>query len=716
MVEVSEKFRQLATDNGRHVYCRIEAGDEVFLDDRLLEFTFDDVTHPDWFTIGTACANRFHFAARFDGEIASGAVVRPYISFDNEEWCPLGTFYISRRYVRGSVIKVTAYDRMYSLDTPFSSALSLPCTSAALLEEICAAEGIELPDSGYPHKVTALPQDCTVRDMIGFIAGLNRACAKFDRSGRLLLKKCNENTQHISYLNCMDIQRNMGQSKVNCLVAQTDTETLVSGEGAKTDTVEMYNPLMTQDILDEMYSMLKPFAFYGADIEMQGLPYLESGESIALLDGKLLYRIVISEMELHYDGGLTGVIYSRNKTLVDEPVYMDDLEAALKRLSAAAFRLTNDSQLAISAQPVTIAEFTFDGQQGGFAQLDANISASESTADFAAFKIYLNGTEVKRSIVHNMEQDTGRHLLHIDHLETALLQGQNTLHITAQTGNGDFYILPQAMQASLVVHGGSSDGEGGGAVTGGAALYNYAMLSDTSARCNGVTYDIEKDGTTGLINRISDSLGNVLVPEISDGVTDAATHNAVFWAVAMAKGIRTAAAKVLPLFNYGGIKGFNAAYSDYYYATADGLQHNSMGDGDPDTSSISDDMISLKHLYYNGAYRHKWFALSTPIDNTYSKLRITAEVSCAVPNYNVAHVYVGRTFDPSVMGQLRHYGGIDDIVADYYFTNYESTSSLPQSVAKTTVDLDISGCIGQRIYIGFHHCCNDFTIHSIALV
>ena len=119
MVEVSQKFKDLSRENGRHVYCRIEVGGEVFLDDRLLEFTFDDVTHPDWFTLGTTCANRFHFSARFSGELEVGAEVRPYISFDNEEWCPLGIFYISRRYVRGNTISITSYYKMYSLDIEY---------------------------------------------------------------------------------------------------------------------------------------------------------------------------------------------------------------------------------------------------------------------------------------------------------------------------------------------------------------------------------------------------------------------------------------------------------------------------------------------------------------------------------------------------------------------------------------------------------------------
>lgn len=70
-----------------------------------------------------------------------------------------------------------------------------------------------------------------------------------------------------------------------------------------------------------------------------------------------------------------------------------------------------------------------------------------------------------------------------------------------------------------------------------AALTEYKYLTDASVKFNGTTYTIEKDADTGLISKISDSAGNEFEPDISAGITDVATHNAVFWAVAMCRGI-----------------------------------------------------------------------------------------------------------------------------------------------------------------------------------
>lgn len=465
MVEVSEKFRALALDNGRHVYCRIEAGDEVFYDDRLMEFTFDDVTHPDWFTVGTACSNRFHFKVRYNGELAVGAEIRPYISFDNEEWCPLGVFSIFRRYVRGNTLSVTAYDRMYSLDMEYSYSGTLPTSSEELLRGICEDNGLELYGEVGSCEITEIPQLCTVRDMIGWIAALDRACAKIDRYGRLVFRSAdfNATSEHISDKNCMDIRRNLTRSVVTCLKCETEEELLISGDGAEISTLELYDPLMTQERLDQMYSLLKPFGFYGADVEMQGLPYLESGEGIYLLDGAMAYPIIISEIEFFYDGGLTAVLYSRNKTNVEAVVYEDDLEETLKQLkrmlSVASMKLVNEEQIAIGTEPVTAAEFAFKAYGGGFAQLDLSISLTQSTADFIAFRIYVNGIEADRSINH-VPEAVSRTMVHIYHLEQELPEGDNIITVTMQTGSGEAYILPKAMLAGLVVHGSGDNPDG----------------------------------------------------------------------------------------------------------------------------------------------------------------------------------------------------------------------------------------------------------------
>lgn len=108
------------------------------------------------------------------------------------------------------------------------------------------------------------------------------------------------------------------------------------------------------------------------------------------------------------------------------------------------------------------------------------------------------------------------------------------IYSSARSSSQDNYttgdIVGQSVPQSVGGAVQSSSGTGG-------VLTEYKYLTDASVKFNGTTYTIEKDADTGLISKISDSAGNEFEPEISAGITDVAAHNAVFWAVAMCRGI-----------------------------------------------------------------------------------------------------------------------------------------------------------------------------------
>lgn len=480
MFEVSDKFKQLAQENGRHIWCKIIVGNESLLDDSITGFDFDDVVHPDWYTLGTTCANRFHFTARSDIQPAVNETVKPYMSFDGEEWCPLGVFFISRRYVREGYISITAYDRLYSLGESYEWSGALPTNSAAVLEDICTGYGLECTDYGYPYKIESFTEEATARDMIGYIAALNNTCAKIDRLGRLVLKKHGAAEFCIDQKNCMDIRRNMNDSVITCLKAKSAQTELVAGSGAEISTLEMYNPLMTQSILNTLYSMHKPFSFYGADIEMQGLPFIESGECVWLLQGKMLYNLIVSEVEYTYDGSLTAVLHSKNRCYTDAVVHEDDLEQKLdeldSRLSAMYLRYVNEGLITITDSSAAIASFAFESQAAGFAQLDVSFSLAASDSDKLNMKIFVNGEDSGR-IIRHWTRAGCEEQLHVFHL-AELPRGNNTIAVYAQVYSGSAHIPAGGLMAAVVVHGAN-----GGNAKDRLVFADYAPISITDSKC-----------------------------------------------------------------------------------------------------------------------------------------------------------------------------------------------------------------------------------------
>ena len=113
-------------------------------------------------------------------------------------------------------------------------------------------------------------------------------------------------------------------------------------------------------------------------------------------------------------------------------------------------------------------------------------------------------------------------------------------------------------------------------------INDYEYVSDTSVRFNGITYNVEKDGETGLISKISDNYNHELSPTINSGINDVALHNAVFWASAMLSGFGKIQQRTL----YDGLNGswtFSGGFSGFtkittveqHYSGADNIAYTS---------------------------------------------------------------------------------------------------------------------------------------------
>lgn len=333
---ISDKFKELALASGRYVSCKIELGDTVYYDDRILSFNFHDVAHPDWFTIGTASSNEFSFSVMHTSEPKVHDEVRPYISFDGSEWCPLGIFYIARRYFRGKYATFVCYDKMYDLDVEFTHKYTASGKTAAstVLQHVCAEAGLVFNGSCISYSMPNPQGNATLRQMIGYIAALNCACAKIDRYGELVFKTYSQMpTALLSADNCFDIDLNITRAGISGLRVDTGSTTLRYKENTGLAMIDLYNPFMDQARVNAIGKQLDPLYFYGGEIEMQGLPFLEAGDFIMLedIDGTLT-PIVMSEIRYHYDGALTAKLLSKNKEDSDPVVHKQEFEDAIAEL------------------------------------------------------------------------------------------------------------------------------------------------------------------------------------------------------------------------------------------------------------------------------------------------------------------------------------------------------------------------------------------------
>ena len=338
MLKISDRYKELATAGGREPFCVIKAGDKLFFDDSIISFELQEVIFPEELTFGTACSSRFQFRLYTGENIPLSAEIRPYIGFgeysEEAELCPLGVFYISRRYRRSNYYSVTCYDRMYRLENTYSSKLAFPVSAGELLKEICQEYSLEFTGEYGGSTCERAPCNDTVRNVLGYLAGLEGCCARFDREGRLCFRKMSQSGCRITRDNYTSMDLKQDPMEVKKIVVSNDDDTFTKGEGSRLDTYEVYNPFATEKTAMTLYREFGGFFYYGLELDMQGLPYLEAGDIITVQndtdDG--VFTAVIGELDFVYDGSFWATLSSRSKNPVEESEDMPGQEDQLKEL------------------------------------------------------------------------------------------------------------------------------------------------------------------------------------------------------------------------------------------------------------------------------------------------------------------------------------------------------------------------------------------------
>ena len=404
MVAVSDNFKALALAAGRRVSCRIEAGDMTFDDSEILNFRFQDVANAEELAFGETAANRFHFELVTDKFIPLSAVIRPYVSFDGGEECPLGVFYIARRYRRRTRYSITCYDRMYRLDGSYETELSYPAAVSSILEEICAKQEIEASVELSDYAVTEPPAaGTTVREVIGYIAGLEGAAAKFDRQGRLVFKTLEDCGLRLTRDNYKSLSLTQDPCEIRQITMNGDEDSFSEGEGTKLTTYVQYNPFANQRAVTVLYNRLKDFSYHGMEIEMQGLPFLEAGDRIEVQNDtdNGVFMGIISEIDYEYDGGLWATLYSKSKNPIDDyeapATAEEELAAAQEDMSVTYYPYQSTSKVTAGPTPTLLLEIETEARRATSALFFAQLQLAANADCTLTLTVYYRDSALEPS-------------------------------------------------------------------------------------------------------------------------------------------------------------------------------------------------------------------------------------------------------------------------------------------------------------------------------
>ena len=277
MYVVSDEFNQAANAMSRLVSVRATFNGTQVIDGAYIKNISinERIIAKDYLSMGETCSNKLELEMFMPTEAIplNNANIIVEIGL-NGEYCPMGKFYVADYESNDGykTVKITAYDYFSKLTDKWESNLTFPASISDVLSEL----PIELASTGYPD-INIEYIDCTVRELIGYIAGLLGCNARFDRQGKLAFKWFDGNypiDSSVVYMNGLT-ETAEENFVIGSLTSGTKEFPLTSGSG-KGITFE--NPFMTQEILDDIHSKVLGQTIKPCELKYRCNPAIEVGD------------------------------------------------------------------------------------------------------------------------------------------------------------------------------------------------------------------------------------------------------------------------------------------------------------------------------------------------------------------------------------------------------------------------------------------------------
>jgi len=319
MYQASTEFASVVSQCARTFYAKIKSGSDI------IAYGIKSIKHnggsngDDDIKIGGA------FSAYIEAEISD-----PDIMLENKEieiltglqlansieYIRVGYFTVKKPEKSGKILKITAYDRMNKADSiPYFSNLVYPTTAIQMLDEICTLLRISRATTGLGTIVISTKKDgFTCREMLGYLASLYGKFACINRDGKLEIRWYEDNSYTVGpgrYVSLSTNEKDFMVNKIDCSVDNSTTLTTGSGYTG----ISIANPLMTQDRLNSIFSVIGNYTYRPGACKFFGDPRLDPWDVITVTDlfGSSC-KIPCMALTQEFDGGISTTVGAVGKT------------------------------------------------------------------------------------------------------------------------------------------------------------------------------------------------------------------------------------------------------------------------------------------------------------------------------------------------------------------------------------------------------------------
>lgn len=296
----------------------------------------------------------------------SGGNFTPYagIMVDGAtQFVPKGKFYIPDDGVEQSGklwFTITGYDRMAGLTEDYMPTITFPATPAQVLEDVCKQASVTPPAVTMPSIQIAAPYTGTLRQQLGWLAGLIGCNAKFDATGNLVFCWYADSGLTISrdtqYMDGLTLTTDDAFT-IHSLLTGTDSNPISVGAGKGITTI---NPYMTAEVAETVFAEIDGKTMRPCTVKWRGNPAVEAGDIVSVIgsSGENLTAYVM-ELKTQIKGGMSAdlICYGPSDTDYATP---SPSEQKFKRMYEDVVKSFQDATQKIIGAQGGYFEITYD--------------------------------------------------------------------------------------------------------------------------------------------------------------------------------------------------------------------------------------------------------------------------------------------------------------------------------------------------------------------
>lgn len=223
-----------------------------------------------------------------------------------------GKYYIPSDGVEDSGklwVTVTGYDRMAGLTEDYMPTITFPATPTQMLVDICTQARVTAPSVTMPDIQIATPYSGSLRQQLGWLAGLIGCNAKFDATGNLVFCWYADSGLtlgwDVQYMDGLELTADSAFT-INSLLTGTKENPISVGTGLG---ITSTNPYMTAEQAAVVLAQISGKSLMPCKLKWRGNPAVEAGDSVTVTgrDGKAM-TVYVMEQRMTIKGGMSADI------------------------------------------------------------------------------------------------------------------------------------------------------------------------------------------------------------------------------------------------------------------------------------------------------------------------------------------------------------------------------------------------------------------------